>query len=118
MSLIIGLAIFGALFSIFLGLYAVRIHVFGGHEPYEGMRKPSWQFWVYQFWFNFVCSVLGWAVMIHYINRYQCERSKFEFTGADAVPVIVGLLGITGCLPRALWAFSELAGNLSKKITG
>ena len=56
--------------------------------------------------------------MIHYVNRYLGELSKFTFTGADAVPVIVGLLGITGCLPRALWAFSELAGSLSKKITG
>jgi len=118
MALIVGLAVLGTLCSIFLGLFAVRVHVFGGHEPYKDMQKPGWQWWVYQFWFNFACSLLGWAAVLHYVHRYQSEMSKFAFTGADSVPVVVLLLGITGCLPRALWAFSELAGGLGKKITG
>jgi len=63
MALIVGLAVLGTLCSIFLGLFAVRVHVFGGHEPYKDMQKPGWQWWVYQFWFNFARSLLGWAAV-------------------------------------------------------
>src|ERR1017187_8038483 len=117
MWLIIGLGIFGTLCSVFLGGFAVRILVFNGQEPqFLPGPKPGWQWWVFQIWFNFICSLSGWAVVIQYIHRYQSEPSKFSFTGADAVPLLVGLLGITGLLPRALWAFSDLAGEMAKKL--
>jgi hypothetical protein len=64
-------------------------------------EKPGAAWWIYQFWFNFICSAIGWTIGIHYLVRYRLDPSKFAFTGADAVPLIIGLLGITGLLPRA-----------------
>jgi hypothetical protein len=115
--LILFLSTIGTLSSLFLGVYAVRVLVFQGAEPHFP-SKPRWQWWLFQFWFNFVCSIAGWAIAILYVRRYQSDALKFAFTGADAIPLLMALLGVTGLLPRALWAFSELAGDLSKKLTG
>ena len=116
MRLILGLSTFGLLWSAFLGRFAVEIFEFKGTKTnYQPSRTSRW--WIYQFVFNFMCCMVGWTIAAMYLKRYIAEATKFAFTGADAVPLLVGLLGITGLLPRALWAFSELAGNLSKKLT-
>jgi hypothetical protein len=118
MTLISVLASFGAALSLFMGLFAVRILVFQGLKPKFEDKAPSWHWWLYQFLFNLICSLIGWTLAILYVWRWNAEQLKFSFSGADVVPLLLALLGITGLLPRALWAFSALTGELSKKLTG
>jgi hypothetical protein len=105
----------GAMCSILMGLFAVRILMFAGRKPvFNAEEKPGPAWWIYQFGFNFLSSAVGWSIAVLYLLRFRSDPCKFSFTGADAVPIIIGLLGITGLLPRALWDIS----TATRKIAG
>ncbi|MGC1649427.1 MAG: hypothetical protein WA741_26685 [Candidatus Sulfotelmatobacter sp.] len=104
MPLIVGIAAFGILYSIFLGIFANRIFSFEGRKPnYTAESAPGWSRRVFQFWFNFVCSLIGWSIAIHYLWRFFADPSQFSFKTDDAVPLLILLLGVPGLLPRTLF---------------
>lgn len=100
----IGLGVAGLLYSLFLGLYANRIFSFEGRNPnYTPEKRPGLTWRIFQFWLNFSCCALGWAISIIYARRILACPSQFSFKVEDAVPLIIALLGITGMLPRTLF---------------
>lgn len=104
MYLMIGVTAFGVLYSVFLGIFANRIFNFEGRKPqYTEQSSPGWSWRVFQFWFNFVCSLIGWVITIHYLYRFRLNPSQFSFKIDDALPLLIALLGITGLLPRTLF---------------
>jgi hypothetical protein len=104
MTLTIVLAAFGFLYSTFLGFYAGRIFNFEGRvPPYTKETRPGWSWRIFQFWFNFVCSAVGFAIAIYFLRRFLRDPAQFSFKVEDAIPLIVALFGITGLLPRTLF---------------
>ena len=104
MRTIIAVGVLGFAYSVFLGIYSSRIFNFEGRLPkYTESTRPGWTWRVFQFWLNFSCCAVGWAIVIHYLSRILASASQFSFKGDDAIPMIVGLLGITGLLPRTLF---------------
>jgi len=73
-------------------------------------------------WTHFVCSLIGWVCLyILYLSLFKPGISNLDITKLTVnhfLLLIVGLLGIIGFLPRALWNFSATILELTKKITG
>ena len=118
MYAIIAVAVFGTLCSAFLGWRAPGIFSFEGRDPHyrrddepekdektgeKRPKKPGWSWILFQFWLHFICSVIGWAIAIHFLHRLLVDSSGFKFTVDDAIPMLIALLGITGLLPRTLF---------------
>ena len=77
------------LFAGFFGWRSVYIFV---HPDIYRIKKCDW--WLYQFWFNFVGAFIGWVV-VYYI--WEIDISEFEIK--HFVALIIAFLGITGNLP-------------------
>jgi len=78
-------------FGLFFGWRAVFIFV---HPDIYRIKKCDW--WLYQFWFNFVGAFIGWVV-VYYL--WKTDISKFGIE--HFVALIIAFLGITGNLPYA-----------------
>jgi hypothetical protein len=117
MHIVKAIAVIGFSYSAFIGFYAPRIFYFEGRKGnYTKETAPGWPWRIYQFGFNFIGSVVGWALAISYVQRYRSCPSTFSFSVADAIPLLIGLLGITGLLPRALWGVSDISGELARRL--
>lgn len=104
MRIIIAIATVGFIYSTFLGIWASRIFSFEGRDPgYDDTTRPGWSWRVFQFWLNFSCCAVGWAIGVYFLHRILSCPSQFSFKVDDAVPLLVALLGITGLLPRTLF---------------
>jgi hypothetical protein len=104
MCLTIALAVFGFLYSVFLGFYADRIFYFEGRVPlYTEKTKPGWPWIIFRFWLNFTCSAVGFTIAIYFLHRFRRDPSQFSLKVDDAIPLLVALFGITGLLPRTLF---------------
>jgi len=84
-------------FGLFFGWRSVYIFV---HPDIYRIKKLDW--WLYQFWFNFVGAFIGW-VAVYYL--WETDISKFGIE--HFVALIIAFLGITGNLP-----FAVLIGQL------
>jgi len=78
-------------FALFFGWRSVYIFV---HPDIYRIKKLDW--WLYQFWFNFVGAFIGWVV-VYYISKTDISNFGIE----HFVALIIAFLGITGNLPYA-----------------
>jgi len=103
-NILMGLVfVFGFVYSVFLGIYAVRIFIFEGRKPqYTEKTKPGWPWKIFQFWFNFICCQIGFGIAIYYLHRF-CLNPDVLFKVEDVFPLLLALLGVTGLLPRTLF---------------
>jgi len=73
-------------------------------------------------WTHFICSLIGWLCMyVLYVSLFRTGISSLDVTKLAVghfLLLLIGLLGIIGFLPRALWNFSATILELTKKITG
>ena len=79
--------------------------------------------WSYQFIFNFVGSMAGWACFYALIVRvHACYPGMKGFNLGDIVLFIFSVMGLTGHLPQAFYgiveSFGALASAAAKKISG
>lgn len=117
--------IFSIIASVFWGIRAAFLFV---HTPTIGLSEkyPRWgRFFIYsyQFIFNFVGSMAGWAcfyALIVRVSSYYPSMKGFNF--GDVLLFIFSVIGLSGHLPQTIYGFVEAFGNLAtaatKKISG
>ncbi len=93
-------------FALFFGWRSVYIFV---HPDIYRIKKLDW--WLYQFWFNFVGAFIGWVV-VYYL--WKTDISKFGIE--HFVALIIAFLGITGNLPYAVLIGELRISQVKKQI--
>jgi hypothetical protein len=96
-EVIFGIAGLG--FSLFYGCYYRQLWM--EQLTPEQVKTKGWQWRFWQFWQNFVCSAIGWAIAFYYVFC-RLRSPQFVPQVGDSVPILVALLGIIGFLPWAL----------------
>ena len=67
--------------------------------------KLAWT--LHQIWFNFIGSLAGWAALYPIaikFERFVIRTEMSEFGIWDAIACFVGIVGITGHLPLAVYS--------------
>ena len=106
------LAVVGFSFSLFFGFKAPEIfNVF----PFKDTM--AWRF--YQFWFNFLGSLVGWTTLWFLTRKvYSCLQiscpAQIDFM--DLVTIFIAFVGITGHLPYTVMGLITGISELAKKI--
>lgn len=110
-------AVIALAMSAFFGFMACRI--FGVAWP------DSWAGRLYQFWFNFTGSIVGWLALAIEVKRVlpQLETDAAPILSwVDAVLSLIAFGGVTGHLPMATMGIfvstSRAAAALLKKWFG
>lgn len=88
-------------FSFFYGRYAVVL--FEVKVQGENAAKARW--WptlAWHNWVNFVGSFVGWAATYYFLFYRLMPTHSFSFKAEDLIPIVIGLLGVTGFLPYTL----------------
>lgn len=103
---------FGFVASLIYGWKAVII--FGYPEEKEKLPEHANSWWVHQFWFNFVGSMLGWFFVI--ISIYTIKTISIEkITITHVLILILGILGVTGLLPSLISQIPNILYWLTKE---
>ncbi len=93
-------------FSLFFGVFAVRVWPVQPPEKDEAWNDGHWwkskaRYWLaYQFWFNFVGSLVGWAALWFVVPK-SWPTTLPRVTWDSAVLAVVAFAGVTGHLPGA-----------------
>ncbi len=116
--------------SLFYGLSSYRIFTYP-HTDGVYKENPLKKFdvtkraRVHEGWAHFVCSLLGWMCLyILYSNLFKNGINNVDINSISVnhfLLLLIGLLGIVGFLPRALWSLTDITTNLlemAKKIVG
>ena len=76
---------------------------------------------LHEAWTYFICSALGWLCLyILYSSLFKEGINNIDIGKVNVnhfLLLFIGLLGIIGFLPRALWNFTEIALEITKKLT-
>ena len=102
--------IIGISFSLFYGLFCKQI--------WFSDTKITKSRYIHEIWFNFVSSLIGWIFI------YALCKSIFanwviiinEISWQHIILFLVGILGITGLLPHAIWSISRISDELIKRM--
>lgn len=97
--------------STLYGIFAFGIF----NEPKR--YKISW--YVHQFWFNFLGSLIGWLSLWILFKHLQCMPT-YEIASnlklADFVLILTAFIGITGHLPKTVMGFILGIGKLADRL--
>jgi hypothetical protein len=104
-------AIVGLVASVF---YAVNAYtIFGASKPAETVSQ------IHQFWFNFLGSLLGWAVLWFLVRKaWDCVLigCPGNFHPSDALVIVFVFVCVTGHLPMATAEVIRGLSLLASKI--
>jgi len=101
-------------FSSFYGFKALTVF-----EVEPGSKPKAWKF--HLFWFNFVGSVVGWAVLWVLSRKvwlYLQAKSPDQVNPWDIAFLLVAFVGITRHLPYALFGILRGINELAFKALG
>lgn len=112
------LAVAGIAFSIFFGCKACAIFVDQKSEEASSERTSSFKF--YQFWFNFLGSMFGWAALWILLDSHDwlLATSHRELQLSDGVLFFTAFVGMTGHLPMTMMGVVLTLGEVVKKLLG
>lgn len=114
--------IIGAITGLFYGWNDYRIYFYPHTDKYYKGKIPpvNWIARLNALWVHLVCGIAGaiafYLVYIKLISHCQ-SRFLMNLTWQDFVVMLIGLLGITGLLPRTLWFFAskpDITGLIKK----
>lgn len=91
---------------IFCFYFSIRAIIISYPDEKENRYKWVLTQGIYQFWFNFVCSAIGWFSLycIYEILKDMNDLSRVSVGCAIILTFlsILGILGITGNLPQII----------------
>jgi len=107
--------IFGILMSLFYGCYAARIYYYAkrGDSPWQ----MHWSWRIHQFWLNFCGSFIGWIFLWVLVENYETPKT-ISMGLYQIFTVLLGVLGIVGFMPQALYTLSIGLAEFIKKYLG
>lgn len=118
--------VFGIGLSFFYGLCSYRVFTYP-HTNDVYTKNDLKKFDVtkrarfHEAWTYFVCSALGWLCLyLLYSSLFKSGIDNFDLKMVSVnhfMLLLIGLLGVIGFLPRALWNLSASILELTKKIT-
>jgi hypothetical protein len=111
-------------FTIVYWLFAFIVSGFFGWKAVEifksKLAKPmSWPWWLYQIWFNFLGSLIGWLALWVLVRRYWtcifCECTVNPSLW-DLFAGFVAFIGVTGHLPYAVFGLISAVYIVGTKV--